>query len=213
MLSLLWPQYLGLRSIPLSVCKRCDIGTIPGIPFQLGIFLPWVDCVTSAANANYNFATLLLQSPEQKLWWNQSFNLSVLDVWQGSISILSTWSPPTSLMVELFNLCWWSMAGLAPSTSSTRSSLCSRSQPGTAWMRVTWCLRSFAHLSQAMVSQRHHTRKVSDEKALLELQGFWSNTSAIPGPPGHCGLWLQVLGSALTPTWLRLWGWLWKSRR
>lgn len=66
MLSLLWPQYLGLRSIPLSVCKRWDIGAIPGIPFQLGIFLPWVDCVTSAANANYNFATLLLQSPEQK---------------------------------------------------------------------------------------------------------------------------------------------------
>lgn len=168
--------------------------------------MTWADCVSSATNANYNFATLLLQSREQRLWWNQSFNLSVLDVWQGLIFILSTWSHPMSLTVELFNLCWWSTAGPAPSTSSTRSSLCSRTQPGTAWTRVMWCLRSSAHPSQAMASRRHHTRKVSNEKTLQESQGFWSNTSAIPGLPGHCSLWMQMLGSALTLTWLRFWG-------
>lgn len=139
---------------------------------------------------DYYFASLLLQSPEQKLRWSRSL-IYLFDVWQGLISILSMWSPPTSLMDELFNLSWWSTAGLAPSTSSTRSSLCSQSQPGTAWVMVTWCLRSSAHPSQAMASQRLRTRKVSDEEAPSELQDFWYNTSAIPQPPVHCSLWMQ----------------------
>lgn len=116
--------------------------------------------------------TVLPPSTEcrEKLWWFQNFNFSFLHVWQGLISILSMWSHPMFLMVELFDLCCWSMAGLAPSMSSTRSSLCSRSQPNMAWMRVMWCLRSSAPPSQDMASQRPLTRKVSNEKALLELQ-------------------------------------------
>lgn len=57
----LWPQYLKLESIALSVCRRWDIGTILGIPFQPGSFLPWVDCVTAAMNTNYNVAILLFR--------------------------------------------------------------------------------------------------------------------------------------------------------
>lgn len=140
--------------------------------------------------SDYYFASLLLQSLEQKLRWSQSL-IYLFDVWQGLISILSMWSPPMSLMDELFNLSWWSTAGLAPSMSSTRSSLCSQSQPGMAWVMVTWCLRSSAHPSQAMASQRLRTRKVSDEEAPPEPQGFWCNTSAIPQPPVHCSLWMQ----------------------
>lgn len=159
-----WGQYLCLY------VKDETTDTMPGIPFQPGIFRQWADCGNTSPDANYSFATLLLQNPEQKLWWSQSFNFSFLDVWQGLISILSMWSHPMFLMVELFDLCCWSMAGPAPSMSSTRSSLCSRSQPSTAWMRVMWCLRSSAPPSQDMASQRPLTRKVSNEKALLELQ-------------------------------------------
>lgn len=96
-----------------------------------------------------------------------------------------------SLMEKQFSLSWWSMAGPALSMSSTRSSLYSRIQPSTAWTVVMWCLRSSAHPSQAMASQRHHTSKVSDEKALLESQGFWCNTSAIPWSIVCCSLWMQ----------------------
>lgn len=158
-----WGQYLSLY------VKDETTDTMPGIPFQPGIFLQWADCGTSAANDNQSFASLLLQNTEQKLW-SQSFYFAFLGVWQGSISISSMWSHLMFLMVKLFDLCWWSMAGLAPSMSSTRSSLCSQSQPSTAWMGVMWCLRSSAPPSQDTVSQRPLTRKVSNEKALLELQ-------------------------------------------
>lgn len=159
-----WGQYLCLY------VKDETADTMPGIPFQPGICLQWADCGTAAPAGNYSFAALLLQNAEQQLWWFQNFNFSFLDVWQGLISILSMWSHPMFHMVKLFDLCCWSTAGPAPSMSSTRSSLCSWSQPSTAWMRVMWCLRSSAPPSQDMASQRPLTRKVSNEKALLELQ-------------------------------------------
>lgn len=44
--------------------------------------------MTSAMKSDYYFASLLLQSLEQKLRWSQSL-IYLFDVWQGLISILS----------------------------------------------------------------------------------------------------------------------------